>query len=277
MNDKLKVLDLFSGIGGFSLGLERTGGFETVAFCEIDPECRAELRRLWPGVPIYEDVTTMDFSEITADVVTGGFPCQDISVAGMGAGLDGVQSGLWSEIVRALGVVRPKYAIFENSERLISGDSGRWLAAVLWNLAALRLDAEWHCISASYIGAPHERDRVFIIASDPSQAVRQRRFGLLFGWGQPCPSEITPDSANNDGIWQLEPQRGIAHIRRWALHCAERYWTETWDVKLAALRDMDDGISDRIYRAAALKFGNTVLPQFPEMLGRSILKAEGLA
>lgn len=87
-----RVLDLFSGIGGFSLGLERTGGFETVAFCEIDPFCRRVLAKRFPGVPCSEDITSREFSEGEADVITGGFPCQDISYAGAGAGLAGERS-----------------------------------------------------------------------------------------------------------------------------------------------------------------------------------------
>src|SRR5438105_3901045 len=91
---KLKLLDLFSGIGGFSLGFERTGGFETVAFCEIDPYCRAVLAKHWPGVPLFDDVRTLTSAALAAagigvDVITGGFPCQDLSVAGRGAGLGG--------------------------------------------------------------------------------------------------------------------------------------------------------------------------------------------
>jgi hypothetical protein len=100
MSDKLRVLDLFSGIGGFSLGLERTGGFETVAFCEIDPFCRRVLAKHWPNVRQYEDVRTLTADAlfrdgITVDVITGGFPCQDISIAGKGAGINGSRSGLW--------------------------------------------------------------------------------------------------------------------------------------------------------------------------------------
>jgi DNA (cytosine-5)-methyltransferase 1 len=108
MSGALRVLDLFSGIGGFSLGLERTGGFETVAFCEIDPFCRRVLAKHWPDVPIYEDVRTLTADAlsrdgIAADVICGGFPCQDISWAGRQAGLDGERSGLWSEIARLAG------------------------------------------------------------------------------------------------------------------------------------------------------------------------------
>ena len=94
----MKVLDIFSGIGGFSLGLERTGGFKTVAFCEIEPYCRAVLRKHWPDVPIFEDVTKLGAADVgPVDVICGGFPCQDISVAGKQAGIDGERSGLWSE------------------------------------------------------------------------------------------------------------------------------------------------------------------------------------
>ena len=108
MKQKLRVLDLFSGIGGFSLGLERTGGFETVAFCEIEPFPRRVLAKHWPEVPQYDDVRTLTAARLAADgiavdVITGGFPCQDISLAGKGAGLAGSRSGLWSEIARLSG------------------------------------------------------------------------------------------------------------------------------------------------------------------------------
>jgi DNA (cytosine-5)-methyltransferase 1 len=208
-----KVLDLFSGIGGFSLGLERTGGFETVAFCEIEKFPQKVLAKHWPEVPIYEDVrsihgvsntnaarmeesrvdkaaqgngkerrdyergsrgdgrwiagTCADGEDRTVgpiDVITGGFPCQDISVAGKQKGIgEGTRSGLWSECARLLGEIRPDYAIFENVTALLSGDSGRWFQRVLWDISEVGYDAEWHCISASELGAHHHRDRVWII------------------------------------------------------------------------------------------------------------------
>ena len=100
----LKVLDLFSGIGGFSLGLERTGGFETVAFCEIDPFCRRVLAKHWPNVRQFKDVTKLRGEDVgPVDVITGGFPCQDISPAGLKQGLDGERSGLWREFARLIG------------------------------------------------------------------------------------------------------------------------------------------------------------------------------
>ncbi len=116
----LKVLDLFSGIGGFSLGLERTGGFETVAFCEIDKKARLVLKKHWPDVPIFEDVSALTGDQINEkiDIIVGGFPCQDISVAGKGAGLAGARSGLWFEFHRLIKEIRPSYVIAENVSAL---------------------------------------------------------------------------------------------------------------------------------------------------------------
>ena len=129
---KLRVLDLFSGIGGFSLGLERTGGFETVAFCEIEPFPRRVLAKHWPEVPQYEDVRTLTAARLAADgitdvnVITGGFPCQDLSTAGKQRGMgEGTRSGLWSEIVRLAGELRPDYIIVENVAALLSGPRGK--------------------------------------------------------------------------------------------------------------------------------------------------------
>lgn len=172
----MNTLDLFSGIGGFSLGLERAG-FKTVAFCEINPWCRRVLAKHWPGVPAYTDVRELTAARLGADgvpridAICGGFPCQDISLAGKGAGLEGERSGLWREYARLLGELRPRYAIVENVGAL----RARGLAAVLADLAALGFDAEWHAIPAAAVGAPHLRDRVWIAAAaaDP----------VCGGWG----------------------------------------------------------------------------------------------
>tara|TARA_R110000850_G_scaffold266977_7_gene397750 strand:+ start:1843 stop:2535 length:693 start_codon:yes stop_codon:yes gene_type:complete len=162
---KMKVLDLFSGIGGFSLGLERAG-METVAFCEFDNHARAVLNKHWPEIPIYDDVRALNATKYrgTVDVVCGGFPCQDLSVAGKQAGLEGHRSSLYREMLRIISECLPPYAIFENVTGLITGDSGRWFAQFLYDLAEIGYDAEWHCISAAYVGAPHHRDRVWVIA-----------------------------------------------------------------------------------------------------------------
>ena len=160
----MKVLSLFSGIGAFDLGLS-WAGFETIAFCEIEPFARRVLAKHWPGVPCYDDVRSLTADRLRADgisvdVICGGFPCQDISVAGRGAGIGGERSGLWSEFARLIGEVGPRYVIVENVAALL----GRGLGDVLGDLASLGYDAEWHCIPASAVGAPHIRDRVWIVA-----------------------------------------------------------------------------------------------------------------
>jgi DNA (cytosine-5)-methyltransferase 1 len=160
----MNVLDLFSGIGGFSLGLERAG-MRTVAFCEIEPFCRAVLAQHWPDVPCYDDIRTLTADRLRADgiavdVICGGFPCQDISTAGRGAGIGGERSGLWKEYARLIGELRPRYVVVENVSALLS----RGLDVVLGDMATLGYDAEWHCIPASAIGAPHRRDRLWLVA-----------------------------------------------------------------------------------------------------------------
>lgn len=162
----MKVLDLFSGIGGFSLGLERAG-MTTLAFCEIDPYARAVLDARWPGVFCFEDVRTLSAELLDVlgidrpDLICGGFPCQDISLAGKGAGLAGERSGLFYEIARLAGEIRPRWLLLENVAALRS----RGLDAVLRELAALGYDAQWHLIPASALGAPHRRDRIWIVAN----------------------------------------------------------------------------------------------------------------
>lgn len=140
-------------------------GFATVAFCEIEPFPRKVLAKHWPEVPQYDDVRTLTAERLAADgiavdVITGGFPCQDISFAGLGAGLAGERSGLFYEVARLVGELGPRYVILENVGALLS----RGLDAVLGTLASLGYDAEWHCIPAAHLGAPHRRDRVWIVA-----------------------------------------------------------------------------------------------------------------
>src|SRR3990167_4118359 len=161
-----KRLIFFPASAAFSLGLERTGGFEAVAFCEIEPFCKRVLAKHWPGVPIYDDVRELTGSRLAADgiavdVICGGFPCQDISTAGGRAGLGGGRSGLWGEYARLIGEIRPRFAIVENVANLLCIGLG----GVLGDLAEVGFDAEWHCIPASAVCAPYERERVWIVAS----------------------------------------------------------------------------------------------------------------
>jgi len=160
----LTVGSLFSGIGGIDLGLERAG-MVTRWFCEIDPHCRNVLARHWPGLPIYGDITAVDWSGVErVDVLAGGFPCQPVSNAGKRLGTDDVR-WLWPEFARAIRALRPLYVLVENVAALL----GRGFGEVVTDLAALGYDAEWDCIPAAAVGAPHLRDRLWIIAHARSE------------------------------------------------------------------------------------------------------------
>ena len=168
----MKVLDLFSGIGAYALGVERAG-MKVVAFCECEEFPRLVLRKHWPEVPIYEDVRTLNAHTlrrdgIAVDVIIGGWPCQDISPAGARVGLDGARSGLWSEIARLAGELRPRFLILENSASLLNSppeQPGRDFGRVLGDLAEIGYDAEWHCLPAAAFDAPHIRDRLWIVGT----------------------------------------------------------------------------------------------------------------
>jgi DNA (cytosine-5)-methyltransferase 1 len=250
---KLKVLDLFSGIGGFSLGLDRAGGFETVAFCEIEPFPRKVLAKHWPEVPCYEDVTklTGDILRrdgISVDVITGGFPCQDISVAGKQAGIgEGTRSGLWSDCTRLLGEVRPQYAIFENVTNLLSGppeQPGGWFGRILCDLAEIGYDAEWHIIPASYVGCRQLRERVWVVAY-PQQIGIQRRAIIPAAW---------------EGKSRDEQLAGFLQPPSWPTVSSARSF------------GTGHGIPNGTHRNKGL--GNAVVPQIVELIGRAIMQAE---
>jgi DNA (cytosine-5)-methyltransferase 1 len=149
---------LFSGIGGIDLGFDRAG-LKCAWQVEIDPFARKVLEKHWPGVPKHDDIRT--FKPTAVDVIAGGFPCQDISNAGKRAGIaEGTRSGLWSEYVRIIREVRPKFVVVENVGALLVRGIGR----VLGDLAESGYDAEWDVLRASRFGAAHRRERVFIVA-----------------------------------------------------------------------------------------------------------------
>ena len=167
---QLSVLDIFSGIGGFSIGFEKAG-MENIAFCEMAKYGKTLLNKYWPDVPVFPDVCELNrkmFAEHgieSPNVIAGGFPCQDISCAGKQAGIEGERSGLWKEFKRLIDEFEPDYAIAENVANLRSNG----LVTVLYDLWEIGYNAEWHCIPASAIGAPHRRDRIWIVAY-PSRA-----------------------------------------------------------------------------------------------------------
>ena len=159
----MRMLDLFSGIGGFSLAAQQVWGdkLDIAGFCEIDEYCCKILRKNFPNVPVFNDIKELDgkkFDDIF--LMTGGFPCQDISIAGKGKGIEGKRSGLWSEMHRLISEVRPRYALIENVPMLVH----RGLKRVLCDLAEVGYDAEWQIISAKHVGAPHLRYRIWIVA-----------------------------------------------------------------------------------------------------------------
>lgn len=150
----------------------------TVAFCEVDHFCRAVLRKHWPDVPIYYDVRELAGSQVGAvDVICGGFPCQDISNAGRRAGLEGVKSGLWSEMRRLIAECRPSTVLIENSAH----GARHWVAAVIAALEALDMDATALGISAWDLGANHERRRVYVLADTCSRRHRLAKEALCAG------------------------------------------------------------------------------------------------
>jgi len=295
----MKVLDLFAGIGGFTLGLERAG-FETVAFCEIEPYAQKVLAKNWPEVPIYDDVKTITAERLASDgigvdVITGGFPCQDISVAGNQAGIaDGTRSGLWSECARLIGELRPRYAIFENVTNLLNGERGAWFKRVLWDISALGYDAEWHCIPASELGAHHHRDRVWIICYPRQVLLENSRYGSGrnaqgFVAGQDAQRERQSDTDTTS-----RPGKNVAHTERigqsrqgvharsfsaeadtdrqadWLINRCEgneASWNAEPDVGRVA-----NGIPNRSHRLKCL--GNAVVPPIPELIGRAIINHE---
>jgi len=251
--NKLRVLSLFAGIGGFDLGLERTGGFETVAFCEIDPFCRKVLAKHWPNVRQYDDVRTLTADTlrgdgIDVDVICGGFPCQDVSNAGHQEGLAGDRSGLWFQIDRLIGELGPKIVLVENVGALLH----RGLDRVLGCLAERGYDAWWETIPARAIGLPHERNRVWIVAyTDQIGREASERIKALIS------SEEVPWTP-----WQqMELRRARSGGIRWLPN--------------GVVCTVDNGLSANVDGLGSA--GNSIVPQIPELIGHAILQSRGAA
>ena len=206
----MRHLDLFSGIGGFSLAAQWVWekDHEIVAFCEIDKFCQKVLKKHWPNVPIIEDVKQCDTSLYkNIDLITGGFPCQDISVANTsGNGLHGERSRLFYEMVRIICEIRPRYCLLENSSNLLT----RGIDEVLRALAQIGYNAEWHCIPASYVGANHIRDRIWIVADSKCVGWKQRPIVKNRGGNRRTHGKFDNSSKNvlRLGNWELEPELG---------------------------------------------------------------------
>lgn len=294
---KLKVLDLFSGIGGFSLGLERTGGFETVAFCEIEPFCQKVLKKHWPKVPIFEDVRTLDY-EGSVDVISGGFPCQPFSVAGKQKGAEDDRH-LWPAMFDLVKKYRPDWVIGENVTGLIP----LGLDSVLTDLEGEEYTVRTFIIPAVAVDAKHKRDRVWIMAHSNSSNQRSRlRYGQSKGsstrkCSSNCGAVGTKRAVGNAKVMQCDgggdnaasidgqiPKPGGASGEDimadtegvYAQGQQNRSGKEQsrggcrWEPEPAVGR-VADGVSGRVDRLKAL--GNAVVPQIPEIIGDAILQS----
>lgn len=233
---------LFSGIGGMDLGLERAG-MDCAWQVEIDEFCRKVLTKHWPEVPKYNDVRECGKHNLKpVDLIAGGFPCQDVSSAGAKIGIDGDRSGLWREFARVISELRPRFVLVENVSGLLERGMGR----VIGDLAAIRYDAEWKTLPACLWGAPHCRERVWIIAYPQSNGLQRR-------------------------VFQAEAQRFLFKIQ------ASQHWSSgvfaDWKKLLAEpdVHNMADGFPRRVVELTAL--GNAVVPQVAQWIGERIMKS----
>lgn len=229
---------LFAGIGGFDLGLERAG-MKCKWQVEIDDYANKILEKHWPEVPRHRDVREVGSHNLEpVDLICGGFPCQDISIAGKGherRGIDGERSGLWGEYARIIRHLRPRYVLIENSPELAVLGLGR----VLTDLAKIGMDAEWGIIRASQVGAKHRRARMFICA----YATSERRKG-------------------RQRVLDEESYQSVSALG----------FTSNWPHLSSPLGCRgSDGIPNRMDRLRCL--GNAVVPQVAEWIGRRIMEA----
>jgi DNA (cytosine-5)-methyltransferase 1 len=233
----LTFISLFAGIGGMDLGLERAG-MRCVAQVEIDDYANRVLEKNWPDVPRYRDVREVGKHNLpTADIICGGFPCQDLAYCGLGAGLDGERSGLWREYHRIIRELRPRYVLVENVAALLN----RGIDRVLRDLATCGYDAEWRMFRASDFGLPHRRERLFIVAY-PDEVDGQAGVGI--------------EQNRTRTILPTDNPRCVP-VRIQAAH---------------RFIGMDDGVPARLYEGRAGGIGNAVAVPVAEFIGNCILK-----
>ena len=225
----MKLLDTFAGIGGFSYAAEKlVGGFETTQFIEINPFCQKVLNKHWSHVPIHDDITTFTATPGEFDIITGGFPCQDISVAGLQKGITKeTRSGLFYELIRVIRLVRPKFVVMENVAAILNNG----LDIVLGELSEAGYDAEWSIISASSLGAAHRRSRWWCVATVTNSNSEGLQRKIL--------------SKMESGIWSAK------HTRR-----LDPNWRSY--VSKPILPRGSYGLSNRVDRTKAL--GNSIVP-----------------
>ena len=244
---------LFAGIGGLDLGLERAG-MKCEWQVEIDPYALNVLHKHWPDVPKWRDVRTwppkgLAPGDFYVDLICGGFPCQDISNAGKRAGIDGERSGLWREFARIVRVVRPRYVLVENVSEILVRDLGR----VLGDLATCGYDATWQSIQAAHVGAPHRRERVFIVGySDEFGFPESRDFD--------CRTQAALQEESSRGFWR---RSGVGKLS--GAHRHRVRWCP-----VDSICGVVDGTAKRLDRYRTV--GNSVVPQVAEFIGRLIVE-----
>ena len=273
---------LFAGIGGLDLGLERAG-MQCKWQVEINPYAQRVLTKHWPEVRRHDDIKTWPESDTeSVDLICGGFPCQDISFAGKGAGLSGERSGLFYELIRVVREMGPRYVLLENVSALLV----RGIDDVLGTLASIGFDAEWHCIPAAAVGAPHIRDRVFIVAYAQSQPGRnitsnfrngQERYsrdesrsdcedaGTLADTAQLL-SDGGKDYARGDGG---TPAARVIQLGKRSCQTDSR---SDWWMPEPSVGRVAAGVPARVDRLRGL--GNAVVPQVAEFIGNAIVEHE---
>jgi len=266
---KLKLLDLFSGIGGFSLGLESTGQFETIAFVEKDEFCKKVLKKNFNNIPIESEVRNVKGDRYAADIITGGFPCQPFSVAGKRKGTDDDRY-LWDETIRIIRECKPRWFIGENVEGIINIQEGVVLRQVCDDLEKEGFEVQCLVIPASGIGAWHQRKRVWIIGCNVSNANSSLR-----GGGR------TIEQSGTNKIWEFfttEKEQYKYDLRSQTVGCdAVSGQTQSWWEAQSSLCGVPNGLSyeldkDRANRIKSL--GNSIVPLIARELGLAIMKAE---
>tara|TARA_Y100000748_G_C15428944_1_gene462460 strand:- start:39 stop:872 length:834 start_codon:yes stop_codon:yes gene_type:complete len=257
----LKLLDLFSGIGGFSYAAEKiVGGYKTTQFVEKNTYCKSVLHKNFPNIPIHNDIKTFSAKKGQFDIFTIGFPCQDLSVAGRQKGIgEGTRSGLFYESIRLLREVRPRFAIFENVRNLLSIEEGRVFQEVLFQIAqAGNYEIEWAVVSAKDLGACHLRQRLWILAYSndygSSSTERIRVNGKADSNTQKGQNKIS----ESEGSSKSSNGRIIQHTSKWRnlKHRLNSDWKGY--ASQPTLRRGDDGLSNRVARIKAL--GNSIVP-----------------
>jgi len=278
----LNVLDLFSGIGGFSLGLEATGFFKTKAFCEIDPFCQKILKKHWPETPIHNDIRSLKGKDIgTVDIITGGYPCQPFSVAGKQKA-EKDSRHLWPEYFRLIKECRPTWVIGEN----VNGHIKLGLDSVLKDLESENYSTRAFSISASSIGANHKRERVWIIANSERNGLitskkrggfektiseQQKRENNTFNSeGASSIPLSSKNVANTDSkrrcLWETN-RKNAKDVRQSPRSEKTSKW---WNAE-PKLGRVAHGIPNRVHRLKSL--GNSLVPHIPYYIGMSIIKS----